>query len=112
VPVSDLENIAAVAGVRVSHDDERITGLRKDGTIDTKEGNGRDITYPQWQDITAIAMPYSPYYYCIVGLRKNGTVVIVCNRDHFSKFEGVTAWEDITAIAAGNDHVVGLQKYQ
>jgi hypothetical protein len=41
-------------------------------------------------------------------LRKDGKVLETRSSDHI---DGVSAWENVAAIAAGASHVVGLQKY-
>jgi alpha-tubulin suppressor-like RCC1 family protein len=43
----------------------------------------------------------------LAGLKSNGTVVVA--GDYAGPASGVSAWENIIAVAAGRDHVIGLR---
>ena len=55
-----------------------------------------------WEDIVSVSAGG-----CIVGLKKDGTVVGAGNSDYFS---GIEDWTDIIDVACGYQHTVGLRE--
>ena len=79
-------------------------GLKTDGTV-VYFGEKKDLT-KDWCYIVAIAAGKGIVGEYIVGLKANGTVDVVGDKYYRSKTKD---WRDIIAIAAGDNHVVGLK---
>ncbi len=83
--------------------------LREDGTV-TSLGHGgwTQINTQDWTDIVAIEVGW----YCTVGLRSDGTVLMaggLFNAREFLDREAVAAWTDIVDVAISGKLLVGLR---
>lgn len=78
-------------------------GLRRDGTIATKNGYP-GLKASDWHDIIAIHLAYD----IAVGVRADGTVVITRDNYHFRHCD-VSGWHDIVAVSGSNQYLLGLK---
>jgi TPR repeat protein/alpha-tubulin suppressor-like RCC1 family protein len=78
-----------------------LVGLRNDGTI--VEDSEENYT-SNWRDVIAVSASVKH----TVGLKSNGTVVAVGDKD-YGKCD-TQDWRDIIAVAVGINHTVGLKK--
>lgn len=127
-------NIVAIAMVSIKESgffDFLLAGLKSDGTVVAADmfGSGklRDNTIVQemseWRDVAAVAAgdyvrEYSPGYKNVeaygVGLKMDGTVIVTSNycRDNYQKTDienGLSGWQDIVDVAAGNGMIAGVK---
>ncbi len=79
--------------------------LKLDGTVFFAKHMRAFADALNWTDIVAISSVGS----CIVGLKKDGTVVAV--GDNLVRRIKVSDWKDIVAVSAGLCHTVGLTSY-
>ena len=89
--------------ISVSNGSTRIMALRDDGTVYCT--NNYDVR--GWKNIVSISA--DSHY---LGLKTDGTVVYAGNygdSGYSSKLFEVSRWRNITAIAAGSFHTVGLK---
>lgn len=84
--------------------DDRIVGLRSNGTLIATAGSSVDIS--AWEDI--VSFSESDSLMATVGLHADGTVE-AWGIQVFDAYEELSAWDDIVAIAAGSFVVAALR---
>ena len=89
--------------VAVSYDCQRRLGLRRDGTVVTKNGYP-ELNASDWHDIIAIHEKYPS----TIGVRADGTVVIVGDNSHYRQSDA-SGWHDIVAVSGSNQYLLGLK---
>lgn len=88
------------AGIRYS------AGIREDGSI---AFSGRDFkdedVIQSWQDIVSISVENE----FVVGLKKDGSVVVAKKRDNYKYRIDTSEWKNIIAVSVGEQFIVGLR---
>ncbi len=92
--------------ISVSCMDIAIIGLKSDGTV-VIATSASNINVDEWQDMDIISVSSGELY--VVGLRSDGKVVSQ-GHDAGDGQRAVDDWDNITAIATGWRHTVGLRK--
>ncbi len=88
------------AGIRYS------VGVQEDGSI---AFSGRDFkdedVIRSWQDIVSVSVENE----FVVGLKKNGSVVVAKKKSKYDYRIDTSEWKDIIAVSVGEQFVVGLR---
>lgn len=87
----------------------RTIGLRPNGTVwvtGDKEGWHLDAEQ-NWRDIVSVC---SLARNMLIGLKSDGTILAQGIKTETQFYKTITSWTDITAISAGESHLLGLRK--
>ena len=104
--IGELKDVKSVVLPKSSYG---MVALKKDGTVLAVNSDGSILRETGcWRNIVAVSV-CGDYADTVVGLKKDGTVVVAGDRWYSTKFD-VSNWRDIVAISVCENHIVGLKK--